>query len=128
MIENSLGLTVTTRFVGPKYIELLSFPNNFSEEEALAAIAVLQGLSSVEQIAVASAANLVFRSGDFGNAYGPGESIPESIRRGLDTGPVAPVDPAIVEASAESADRGLEAGVSLERGGNRLPRPDRDVQ
>ena len=96
MVENRLGLAVVQRFVGLKYIELLSFPQSSTEAEALAAIFTLQGDSAVEKVVAYSAFNLEFRPADFNHAYQPNEYIPEAVRRGLDSGPAFAFDPAVV--------------------------------
>ena len=95
-VEANLGLSVLKRFVGPTYLELVAFPRDFTEAQALEAIANLQQLAAVQQVVAVSASNLIFRSGDFGTEFLPGEPIPEALLRGIDSGPTAPVDPSVV--------------------------------
>lgn len=122
-IEAELGLTVVRRFIGPKYLELVSFPSAFTHEQALAAIVLLQEQTFVEQVTASTAANLVYRSGDFTMAYEPHEFISEAVRRGLDSGPTPAFDPSLVLAATcqQSPHRCLETGIYLERGAHRFP-------
>ena len=79
--EASLGLTVERRNVGLKYLELLSFPSYFTEAQIQAAIQSLQSWPSVERVTASYAAFLVYPL--FDQAFGPQETIPEAVKRGL---------------------------------------------
>jgi thermitase len=75
---------VVKRWAGAKYLEMLAFPKDFTEAQALAVVAKLQQISSVEKVVTLSALNLEFRSGDFTREFGPNQAIPEAAARGLD--------------------------------------------
>ena len=83
-LEEQEGMTVERRWVGEIYLELLSFPQDFTEDEALAVIAKLEEWPSIEQVVTVSAENLAFRPGDFAREFAPTETIPEATLRGLD--------------------------------------------
>jgi hypothetical protein len=78
------GLHVLKWWAGPKLLVMLSFPSNFTEQQALTVIGTLQELPAVEKVVAVSAFNLHFRSGDFVRAYGPNDTIPDVARRGFD--------------------------------------------
>ena len=83
-IRNQNSLHVVKWWAGPKFLVLLSFPSNFTEQQALTAIGRLEQLQAVEKIVPASAFNLHFHSGDFVREYGPNATVPDAARRGLD--------------------------------------------
>ncbi len=78
------GVHVERRWVGPKYLERVVFPANFTRAQALAVVATLEQLPYVEKVVPASAFNLEFRAGDFVRDYSPTGRISEAERRGLD--------------------------------------------
>jgi hypothetical protein len=78
------GLSVVKWHAGEKLLVMLSFPSNFSEQRALAVIALLQQLPAVEKVVAASAANLEFNAADFSREYASNQAMPEAARRGLD--------------------------------------------
>lgn len=82
--ERDASVTVEKRWVGAKYLELVSFPKDFSEADALNAIRTLAESPAVQKIVPVSAANLEFRMGDFDREYDPTEEIPDAARRGFD--------------------------------------------
>lgn len=82
--ESQRGIQVVKYWAGSKLLVLLSFPSNFTREQALAAIGRLEQLPAVEKVVPVSAFNLHFRSGDFKREYAPNETIPDVARRGLD--------------------------------------------
>jgi thermitase len=84
LLERQCGVAVIKRWAGPKYLELISFPKDFTEDQALAVVAKLQKLPSLEKVVALSAFNLEFKSGDFVRAYLPGDAIPDVARRGFD--------------------------------------------
>jgi hypothetical protein len=90
--ESQLGLTVEKLFIGSAYLERVGFPAGWTDDQILNALTQLQQLPAVEQVVAASASNLVFRSGDIGTEYSPDALIPEAVRRGIDSGPVIPVN------------------------------------
>ena len=97
LLEEREEMTVVRRWVGAKYLELLSFPQDFTEDEALAVVAKFQAWFSIEKVVAVSAFNLEFRPGDFAREFGPTEMIPEATLRGLDndyatTDPLPPLD------------------------------------
>jgi len=96
-LEASLGVSVEKRWVGSKYLELVTFPSDFTEEDALSVITRLEQSPSVEQVVAVSAFNLVFGSIDFAHEYAPDDVIPEAILRGVDSGPTIPVDPSSLQ-------------------------------
>jgi subtilisin family serine protease len=75
---------VEKRWAGVKYLELVSFPKNFTEAQALAVVTKLQQLPSVEKVVAFSAFNLEFRSGDFSREFKANQAIPDVARRGFD--------------------------------------------
>lgn len=77
-------LKVEKWWAGAKLLVMLSFPSNFTEQQALAVIGKLQQLPAVEKVVAVSAYNLHFRSGDFAREFGPQEAMPETARRGFD--------------------------------------------
>jgi Subtilase family len=83
-IEKENGLMELQWFAGPKLLVSLSFPKEFSEDQAQKAISILQQSDAVEKVVVQSAANLEFRSADFARSWKPGEIIPDAARRGFD--------------------------------------------
>lgn len=83
-VERASSVAVEKRWAGVKYLELISFPKNFTEAQALAVVAKLQQLPSVEKVVALSAFNLEFRSGDFSREFKANQAIPEVARRGLD--------------------------------------------
>jgi hypothetical protein len=92
--ESQSQLTVVTRFVGAKYLELVSFPTQFTEDQALAAIDVLVQQPYVEAVLPTSVSWLIYPSLD--QAYAPGDTIPEYVLRGLISEPTPPFDPSVV--------------------------------
>lgn len=83
-IQRESSLRVDKRWAGPKFLELISFPKNFTEDEALAVIAKLQQLPAVEKVVALSAYNLEFRSGDFSREFPGNQAVPDVVRRGFD--------------------------------------------
>src|SRR5713101_7412093 len=65
LLESQEGVTVEKRWVGEKYLELISFPSSFTEEQALTTIDKFQQSPSVEKVVAVSAFNLAFTAGDF---------------------------------------------------------------
>jgi len=55
------GLTVRKWYAGDRLLVRISFPSNFTEQQALTVIAGLQQLPAVEKVVAASAANLEFK-------------------------------------------------------------------
>jgi hypothetical protein len=99
-LETSLGLSVTERWVNPQaYLELLTFPADFTYDQAISVVDRLQQSTEVQQTATASAFNLFFPLSYFSGEFGPNEDIPEVVRRGLDTPSAPPVDPSTLEAT-----------------------------
>jgi subtilisin family serine protease len=88
-LERESSVTVEKRWAGAKYLELISFPRNFTEKQALAVVAKLQQLPSVEKVVALSAFNLEFRSGDFSREFAGNQPIPEVARRGFDRDRIA---------------------------------------
>lgn len=84
LLETQEGMKIEKRWVAEKYLELLSFPQTFTEQQALAVISKLELSPSVEKVVAVSAFNLEFIPGDFARAFGPTDFIPEPARRGLD--------------------------------------------
>lgn len=78
------GLHVAKWWAGRKFLVMLSFPPDFTEQHALAVIETLEQLPAVEKVVPVSAFNLHFRSGDFVRAYNPNQTIPDVARRGFD--------------------------------------------
>lgn len=78
------GLKAEKWWAGTKLLVMLSFPSDFTEQQARAAIEKLQQLPAVEKVVPVSAYNLHFRSGDFAREFGPTEGVPEVARRGFD--------------------------------------------
>lgn len=83
-LESQAGVTVVKRFAGQKYLELLSFPADFSEEQAISAITQLEAAPMVEKVVAFSAFNLEFQPSDLARGYAPADTIPDAARRGLD--------------------------------------------
>jgi subtilisin family serine protease len=83
-VERESSVAVEKRWAGVKYLELVSFPKNFTEAQALAVVAKLQQLPSVEKVVAFSAFNLEFRSGDFSREFKGNQAIPDVARRGFD--------------------------------------------
>ncbi len=79
-------LTVQKKWAGGKYIELLSFPDTFTEAQALGVITRLKELSYIEKVVAVSAFNLEFNAADFEREFAAAEQIPDATKRGLDTG------------------------------------------
>jgi hypothetical protein len=71
-------------WAGRKLLVMLSFPTNFTEQEALGVIARLEQSPAVEKLVAVSAYNLHFESGDFARTYGANDTIPDAARRGFD--------------------------------------------
>lgn len=89
-VEQQAGVTVAKRWAGRKYMELVEFPEGFSEAQALGVIAQLQATPAAEQVVALSAYNLVFKSGDFIREYGSTDEVPDAARRGLDLHDIDP--------------------------------------
>ena len=83
-VRNQNRLSVVKWWAGSKLLVMVSFPSNFTERQATAAIAKLQQLPAVEKVVAVSAFNLHFRSGDFTRSYGANDAIPDVARRGFD--------------------------------------------
>jgi subtilisin family serine protease len=83
-VERESSVAVEKRWAGVKYLELVSFSKNFTEAQALAVVAKLQQLPSVEKVVAFSAFNLEFRSGDFSREFKANQAIPDVARRGFD--------------------------------------------
>jgi subtilisin family serine protease len=83
-LERESSVAVEKRWAGVKYFEMVSFPKNFTEAQALAVVAKLQQLPSVEKVVALSAFNLEFRSGDFSREFKASQAIPDVARRGFD--------------------------------------------
>jgi hypothetical protein len=83
-VERESSVAVEKRWAGVKYLELVSFPKNFTEAQALAVVAKLQQLPSVEKVVAFSAFNLEFRSGDFSREFKGNQAVPDVARRGFD--------------------------------------------
>ncbi|MEY2521398.1 MAG: thermitase [Verrucomicrobiota bacterium] len=83
-VRNQNRLSVVKWWAGRKLLVMLSFPTNFTEQQAAAVIVRLQQLAAVEKVVPVSAFNLYFRSGDFVRSYGASEPIPDVSRRGFD--------------------------------------------
>ncbi len=83
-VEKENGLIELEWYAGPKLLVKLSFPKDFTEDQAQKAISALQQSEAVEQVIVQSAANLAFKSVDFARSWKPGETIPDESRRGFD--------------------------------------------
>jgi hypothetical protein len=78
------GLTVRKWCAGNKLLLMVSFPSNFTEQQALTVISRLQLLPAVEKVVAVSAANLEFKPADFVRQYASNQAMPEAARRGLD--------------------------------------------
>jgi hypothetical protein len=83
-IENANRLTEVEWYAGPKLLVKLSFPKEFTDDDAQKAIFNLQQSEAVEKVVVQSAANLEFKSADFARSWKPREAIPDAARRGFD--------------------------------------------
>ncbi|MBA3353270.1 MAG: S8 family serine peptidase, partial [Blastocatellia bacterium] len=83
-LEKENGLSEVEWYAGPKLLVKLSFPKEFSDDEASMAISALQESEAVEKVVVQSAANLEFKSADFERSWKPDEAIPDAARRGFD--------------------------------------------
>jgi subtilisin family serine protease len=82
--HNQNGLSVRKWYASDRLLVMVSFPSNFTEQQALTVIAGLQQLPAVEKVVAASAANLEFKPADLGREYASNQAIPEAARRGLD--------------------------------------------
>ena len=78
------GLNVSKWCAGHKLLVMLSFPSNFTEQQAVTVIERLQQLPAVEKVVAASAFNLEFNPADFARQYVSNQTMPEAARRGLD--------------------------------------------
>lgn len=83
-LQREAGVTVEKSWAGPKLLQLVSFPKNFTEEEAVAVINALKECDAVEKVVPVSASNLEFKPVDFVREYPSNQAIPEAARRGLD--------------------------------------------
>jgi thermitase len=83
LFENQQGMTVQKRWAGVKYIELLSFKPSTTEQQAEAIVTSFQQLPYIEKVVAASAFNLEFQTGDFGQEFAPNDVIPDPVRRAL---------------------------------------------
>ena len=97
------GLQIVQRWAGSKFLFMLSFPSNFTEEKAVAAIRRLEELPGVEKVVPVSAFNLHFRSGDFKRSYDPTETVPDVARRGLDADRIGAAEPSVPDKDALAA-------------------------
>ncbi len=101
--QQAAKVTVEKWWAGGKLLELVSFPKDFTEEQALTVIKKLQESAAVEKVVAVSAYNLEFKPADFAREYAPDEAIPEAARRGLDAEEWS--RPAIAHVSIEEAVR-----------------------
>lgn len=83
-LEKENGLTEVQWYAGAKLLVTLSFPKDFTEDQAQKTISLLQESSAVEKVVVQSAFNLEFKSADFARLWTPDEKIPDAARRGFD--------------------------------------------
>lgn len=83
-LQADAGLNVEKWWAGGKLLELVAFPEEFTEEQALEVIKALRNSAAVEKVVAVSAFNLEFKPGDFAREYASNQSIPEAARRGLD--------------------------------------------
>lgn len=83
-LQQEKGVKIEKWWANGKLLELVSFPENFTEATALAAIDALQASSAVEKVVTVSAFNLEFKDADFAREYPAGQPIPDAARRGLD--------------------------------------------
>jgi subtilisin family serine protease len=83
-LQSETGVTVEKTWAGPKLLQLVSFPKDFTEEKAVAVIHALQECDAVEKVVPVSASNLEFKPVDFVREYPSNQAIPEAARRGLD--------------------------------------------
>jgi hypothetical protein len=83
-LRNQHGMGVVKWWAGQKLLVMLSFPSNFTQQQALNVIDRLERLPIVEKVVAASASNLEFNQKDFVRAFGPNEIIPDVARRGFD--------------------------------------------
>ena len=96
LLEKQEGMTIEKRWAAEKYLELLSLPSSFTEEQADAVILTLEQSPSVEKVVAVSAFNLEFTPQDFAREFGPTDLIPDAARRGLDASYyLLPANPAI---------------------------------
>ncbi|MBA2435112.1 MAG: S8 family serine peptidase [Chthoniobacterales bacterium] len=84
-LEKENGLSEVEWYAGPKLLVKVSFPKEFSDDQAQNAIAALQKSEAVEKVVVQSAANLEFKPADFERVWKAGNLIPDAARRGFDT-------------------------------------------
>jgi hypothetical protein len=82
--ERDSHLRVEKHWAGAKYLELVSFPKDLGEKQALGILAKLQQLPSVEKVVALSAFNLEFRQGDFAREFAASQQISDATRRGFD--------------------------------------------
>jgi subtilisin family serine protease len=83
-LEQNDGVNVEKWWAAGKLLQLVSFPQSWTEAQALAAIDDLQASSAVEKVVAVSGFNLDFQPGDFAREYDPSAIIPDAARRGLD--------------------------------------------
>lgn len=83
-LQADAGVNVEKWWAGGKLLELVSFPQGFTEKQALEVLKALQDSAAVEKVVAVSAFNLEFKPGDFAREYASNQSIPEAARRGLD--------------------------------------------
>ena len=84
-LQTDAGLNVEKWWAGGKLLQMVSFPSEFTEEQAVEAIKILRQSPAIEKVVDVSAFNLEFRPGDFAREYGPTENMPQAARRGLAT-------------------------------------------
>ncbi len=83
-LEKENGLSEDEWYAGPKLLVKLSFPMEFTDDQAQNAIAALQKSKAVEKVVVQSAVNVEFKPADFARSWKAGETIPDESRRGFD--------------------------------------------
>jgi len=84
-LRNQSGLHVVKWWAGRKFLVMFAFPSDCTQQHALAIIDQLEQCPAVEKVVAASAYNLEFKLVDFARSYGPGQTIPDVARRGLDS-------------------------------------------
>lgn len=78
------GMGVVKWWAGRRLLVMLSFPSNFTQQQAMRVITKLEQLAAVEKVVPVSGYNLEFKSGDFVRGYEPSDAIPDVARRGFD--------------------------------------------
>ena len=83
-LQQDYAVTVQNWWAGQKLLELVTFSNEASHDDAIKAIKAIEDSGFVDKVVTASAVNLEFKPGDFGRQYPLYQDIPEAARRGLD--------------------------------------------